>query len=154
MNAAASEIPMPLTIRAAALNDVPAIRAIEQRAPSASHWTADQYNKLIASGIVLVAEQAKILCGFITAQEVAGEWEIENVVVAPESLRQGIATNLIGEVIRRAHAVSASVIRLEARESNLAARSLYEKLNFQQKGTRPAYYRNPEEPAILYAMQL
>jgi hypothetical protein len=49
---------MPVAIRPAALNDVPAILAIEQQSPSAAHWTSEQYNKLVGSGVVLVAEEA------------------------------------------------------------------------------------------------
>jgi ribosomal-protein-alanine N-acetyltransferase len=145
---------MSFGIRSATLNDVPAIRALEQRAPSASHWTAGQYNNLIRSGIVLIAGQAEGLYGFISAQAVAAEWEIENVVVALEFLRRGIATELMREVIKRARLENASTIRLEVRESNQAARALYEKLNFRQEGRRPAYYRDPAEAAVVYALQL
>jgi hypothetical protein len=58
----------------------------QQQAPGAAHWTADQYSKLVDGGVVLVAEEAAEeagqLCGFVCAKGVAGEWEIENVVVA------------------------------------------------------------------------
>ena len=49
---------MPVAIRSAGLDDVPAILAIERQASGAAHWTAEQYNKLVGSGVVLVAEQA------------------------------------------------------------------------------------------------
>ena len=49
---------MPVAIRSARLNDVPAILAIERQAPGAAHWTSEQYNKLVGSGVVLVAEEA------------------------------------------------------------------------------------------------
>src|SRR5580704_14952641 len=93
---------MPVVIRSAALNDVPAILAIEQQAPGAAHWTADQYSKLVDSGVVLVADEAGQLCGFVCAKGVAGEWEIENVVVAAAFQRRGIASELVGELIQRA----------------------------------------------------
>src|SRR5450759_3069707 len=85
---------MLVAIRSAALDDLPAILAIEQPAPTASHWTSEQYNKLVGSGVVLVAEEAGKLCGFVCAKAVAGEWEIENVVVAAEFLGRGIANEL------------------------------------------------------------
>src|SRR4029077_6694679 len=93
---------MPVAIRSAALNDVPAILVIEQQAPRAAHWTAEQYKELVGSGVVLVAEEAGQLCGFVCAKAVAGEWEIENVVVAAEFLRSGIANELVRELIQRA----------------------------------------------------
>src|SRR6202521_508196 len=103
---------MPLAIRSAALNDVSAILSLEQQAPGAAHWRADQYNKLFDSGIILVAEETGKLCGFVCAQAVAGEWEIENVVVAAEFLRRGIAHELLRELIQRVAGEAASAILL------------------------------------------
>jgi ribosomal-protein-alanine N-acetyltransferase len=133
------------------MNDVPAILAIERQSPSAAHWTREEYNKLVGSGVVLVAEEADKLCGFACAQAVAGEWDIENVVVAAEFLRRGIADELLRELIQRAES-EAPAILLEVRESNLPARRLYEKHGFREVGRRRAYYREPVEDAILYAL--
>ena len=144
---------MPVAIHSAALNDVPAILALEQHAPSAAHWTSQQYQKLVGSGVVLVAEEAGTVCGFVCAQAVAGEWEIENVVVAAEFLRRGIADQLVRVLIQRAQSEAASALLLEVRESNLPARGLYEKHGFRQVGRRRAYYRYPVEDAILYALR-
>src|SRR5271169_2870469 len=148
---------MPVTIRSAALEDVPAILAIEHSAPEAAHWTSEQYNKLLDSGVVLVAEEAAEtagkLCGFVCAKAVAGEWEIENVAVSAEFLRRGIANELMRELIHRAKSDAASAILLEVRESNLPARRLYEKHGFRKVGRRLLYYGDPLEDAILYALR-
>ena len=147
---------MPVTIRSATLEDVPAILALEQSAPGAAHWTSEQYNKLVDSGVVLVAEEpekAGKLCGFLCAKAVAGEWGIENVAVSAELLRRGIANELVRELIHRATNDAASAILLEVRESNLPARGLYEKHGFREGGHRRAYYRDPVEDAILYALR-
>ena len=143
----------PVAIRSATLNDVPAILAIERQVASAAHWTAEQYNNLVHSGVVLLAEQAGEFCGFLCARIVAGEWEIENVMVAPEFLRRGIASELMGELIQRARDGHASAVLLEVRESNLAARGLYEKHGFREVGRRRLYYKVPEEDAVLYALR-
>jgi len=135
------------------LNDVPAILAIEQQAPTAAHWTTEQYNKLVEGGVVLVADEAGKLCGFICAQAGAGEWEVENVVVAAEFLRRGIANELVRELIKSAESEATSAILLEVRESNVPARRLYEKQGFREVGRRRAYYRDPAEDAILYALR-
>jgi ribosomal-protein-alanine N-acetyltransferase len=127
------------------------ILAIEQQSPKAAHWTSGQYQNLLDSGVVLVAEQAGKYCAFICAKRVVGEWEIENVVVSLENLRSGIATGLLNELIRRAKRESASAILLEVRESNEPARRLYEKNKFREVGRRRAYYCDPQEDAILYA---
>jgi ribosomal-protein-alanine N-acetyltransferase len=145
---------MPAAIRSAVLNDVPAILAIEQQAPGAAHWTCDQYNQLVSGGVVLVAEEARRLCGFVCAQAVAGEWEIQNLVVATGFLRRGIASELMRVLIQRAKNEAVSALLLEVRESNRAARTLYEKHRFREVGRRPAYYENPAEDAILYTLGL
>jgi ribosomal-protein-alanine N-acetyltransferase len=145
---------MPVAIRSAALNDVPAILAIERSAPRAAHWTSEQYTELLGSGIVLVAEDAGQISGFICAKAVAGEWEIENVVVGADFLRRGIANELLRELIQRAHSEAASAVLLEVRESNQPARLLYEKHRFLEVGRRRMYYKDPPEDAILYALRL
>jgi [ribosomal protein S18]-alanine N-acetyltransferase len=148
---------MPVVIRSAALNDVPAILAIEQQALGAAHWTPEQYSKLVGGGVVLVAEEAGEeagkLCGFVCATAVASEWEIENVVAAAAFLRRGIANKLVRNLIQRAENEAASAILLEVRESNLPARRLYEKHGFREVGRRRGYYRDPVEDAILYALR-
>ncbi len=144
---------MPIAIRSAVLNDVPAILAIELQAANAAHWTSKQYSKLLCSGIVLIAEEAGKLCGFICAKAVAGEWEIENVGVAADHLRRGIADELVRVLIQRASGEAASTILLEVRESNLPGRRLYEKHGFHEVGRRRGYYRDPVEDGILYALR-
>ncbi len=143
-----------VAIRFAVPNDVQTLLAIEQQAPGAAHWTLAEYTKLVSTEIVLVAEEAADLCGFVCAKTVAGEWEIENVVVAAEFLRRGVASALIHDLIRRAKSKSAAAILLEVRESNLPAQRLYQKFGFREVGRRRAYYQAPVEDAILYALKL
>jgi [ribosomal protein S18]-alanine N-acetyltransferase len=140
-------------IRSAAVDDIPGILAIERQAPNAAHWTPEQYNKSVEGGFVLVAEIAGQVCGFVCANAVAGEWEIENVVVGGEFLRRGVANELMRGLIQRAQDGFASAILLEVRESNVAARGLYRKYGFQEVGRRRAYYNLPPEDSILYALR-
>jgi len=158
---------MPVVIRTATLDDVPAMLAIERQAPNAAHWTSEQYNQLMGNGVVLVAEyttehapaprkkreERGTPCGFACAKVVANEWEIENVVVAAELHRRGIGDELLRHLIQRAQNEAASAILLEVRESNGPARRLYEKHGFREVGRRRSYYRDPAEDAILYALQ-
>jgi ribosomal-protein-alanine N-acetyltransferase len=143
---------MSLVIRSAALEDVRAILALERLAPSAAHWTTAQYNELVNSGVVLVAEESGRLCGFVCAKAVLGEWEIENIVVAAEFLRRGVASELMRALIQGAKSEAAPVIRLEVRESNLPARALYVRHGFREAGRRRSYYSGPDEDAILYSL--
>jgi ribosomal-protein-alanine N-acetyltransferase len=156
---------MSFAIRSATLADLPAILAIERQTGSAAHWTRDEYERLVKTGVVIVAEHVGeqpaepaaalpvgTLCGFVCAQAVGTDWELENIVVATEFLRQGIADQLMRRLIREAQTLAAGRILLEVRESNLAARSLYEKHAFRESGRRRNYYLNPQEDAILYVL--
>ena len=78
------------------------------------------------------------------------EWEIENVAIAPDARRRGLGTRLVGELLTMAQAQAASAVFLEVRESNHAARALYEKWAFVESGRRAKYYRDPEEDAIVF----
>ena len=42
------------------------------------------------------------------------------------------------------------MVTLEVRESNLAARSLYDSMGFVLAATRPGYYTDPPEGALIY----
>src|SRR5271166_4235814 len=142
--------------RSAIPDDIPTIRALEQQAESAAHWAEREYDALFAPGaptrIALIAmEEADIgqVRGFVIARCALDYWEIENVVVAREAQRLGIGTKLSRELLRRAHAEGDTSVLLEVRESNLAARKLYEKLGFSQQGRRNNYYHEPREDALL-----
>ena len=141
---------MPVSIRSAVLDDVPALLAIEQEAASAAHWTREQYARLVESEIVLVAEEAGNVSGFVCAKIVAGDWEIENLVVAQQCRRRGLGGAMLDELLRRARNDGGAAVWLEVRESNQPARRLYERYGFHETGRRRGYYRDPVEDAVLY----
>jgi ribosomal-protein-alanine acetyltransferase len=143
---------MSVSIRTAILDDIPDILVIEQAAPGAAHWSAEQYKSPVERGCLLVAESEGRFCGFLCFRVAAGEWELENVVVAQSSLRRGIADSLMRTLIACAQKAGASGIQLEVRESNLPARRLYEKHGFQEVGRRAQYYHDPLDDAILYTL--
>ncbi len=142
---------MPVSIRDAASADIPVILTIERAAPSAAHWSADQYTSRINNGSVIVAEEEGQICGFLCAHAAAGEWEIENVVVDEEFRRHGIAAALIQALLTKWESDGGVAVLLEVRESNAAARALYEASGFREVGRRRGYYRDPAADAILYA---
>ena len=133
---------------------------LERRCPTAAHWTGQQYEDLFGhSGqarLVLVAEQddASRLSGFLIARHVSPEWELENIVVAEECRGKGLGTQLMLAFLREAEKSNGESVFLEVRESNDAAKALYEKVGFRQTGRRKSYYTDPLEDAILYAKTL
>ena len=145
-----------MLIRHAIPGDISSIRALEQQADTAAHWTERGYDALFAAeapariALVAINESGTAqVSGFVIARCTFGEWEIENVVVAGADRRLGIGTKLIRELLLRAQAAGATSVLLEVRESNLAARGLYEKLGFSEKARRGNYYCDPPEDALL-----
>ena len=94
------------------------------------------------------------MLGFVAGRVLDNEWEIENIVVAGPARRRGFGTRLLGEFLELARCRGAQAVFLEVRESNLAARRLYEKWAFVQSGRRKLYYREPEEDAIVFRLGL
>ena len=132
------------------------MRTLEEQSEGAAHWAEREYDALFApdapSRIALVATNesgSTQLYGFVIARRAVDDWEIENVVVAREHRRLEIGTKLMGELLTQAHVGGATSVLLEVRESNLAARRLYEKLGFSQQGHRADYYSEPTEDALL-----
>ena len=141
-------------IRPAVAADIPALLALERCAVTASHWSAEQYGVAFSnsavSRIALVIEHESQIEGFLVARAVEHEWEIENLVVAGPARRRGHGTRLLGRFLDIAGNQGAHAVFLEVRESNWAARRLYQKCAFVESGVRRRYYREPEEDAIAY----
>ncbi len=69
--------------------------------------------------------------------------------MATTARRKGLGKRLLQALLDAARETKSSVF-LEVRESNAAARALYENAGFEQTGRRPSYYTSPLEDAILY----
>lgn len=97
----------------------------------------------------LIAEEDGAVCGYVGSQTVLDETDMMNIAVHPDCRRKGIAAALITELVSRLKARGSRVLRLEVRESNFSAITLYEALGFTQLGLRKNYYRNPKENALI-----
>jgi len=91
--------------------------------------------------------------GYICVWIIFEEIRFLNVAVHPEFRRQGLARQLIGETLRLAREDGCCRGMLEVRETNTAARNLYEAFQFRAYATRKSYYTNPTEDAILMTLE-
>lgn len=89
------------------------------------------------------------LVGYVVAWFVADEGEIANLAVAPEARGRGVGARLLDKALVEGRARGAAAIFLEVRDSNRAARQLYESRGFVEVGRRKGYYRRPVEDAIV-----
>jgi [ribosomal protein S18]-alanine N-acetyltransferase len=146
--------------RAATISDLESLLRLERASPTAAHWTEERYRQALepsagAERLVLVAEEgnagtAALLLGFLVAHHVGGEWELENIAIERSAQRHGLGRNLLDSLLTRARESNSRTVFLEVRESNSAARRLYERAGFELAGRRKAYYANPVEDAVLY----
>jgi ribosomal-protein-alanine N-acetyltransferase len=85
---------------------------------------------------------------------VADELHILNVAVHPDERRRGHAARLLEHILSEAKRNKVRVASLEVRMSNQAARALYRKFDFREVGTRPKYYADNGEDALLMDREL
>lgn len=98
---------------------------------------------------VLTARQEQSIMGYAVMQIVLDEGDIGNVAVLPEARQKGMGSALLDALIGIGREAGLTVLTLEVRESNSAARSLYARKGFVEVGRRPWYYDLPREDAIL-----
>ena len=89
------------------------------------------------------------IVGYLCAYLIFEELQLASVAVKEAFRRQGIARRLILEMICQARERGAKEFWLDVRESNAAARRLYERLGFREVYRRKSYYRKPKEDALV-----
>lgn len=142
-----------MIIRPATPADIRALLALERVCAGAAHWSEPQYFEMFSSphrNLVLVAEDAGAILGFVALFTAVPEWELGNIAVADAARRRGVGRTLIEAAQDVASAQGAEAIHLEVRESNATARALYRHVGFAESGRRRDYYHNPDEDAVLY----
>lgn len=147
-----------LRIRDANNRDLKKIMEIE-RASFNHPWSLDSFVRELSlpfSRLVIalpdINDNEKI-AGYLCRWMVADECHILNVAVHPKMRRLGVGAVLMRDAINEAKAKNAKIITLEVRRTNVAARGLYRKFNFQERRLRRNYY-GPGEDAIVMELKL
>ncbi len=91
----------------------------------------------------------EVVVAFCSCWLIFDELHIHTLAVHPDDRRRGYARTLLDFVLRDAVRQGARSATLEVRESNDAARRLYETAGFVVKARRPAYYEKPAEDALI-----
>jgi len=120
--------------------------------PEAAQWPNSDLLLASQKNLILrVAEEGGEVRGLIVFRIISDEAEILNLAVDSGRRRQGIASRLIEDVMAASKAAGVGRIFLEVRDSNVAARNLYARMGFTERGRRRQYYRNPAEDALVLA---
>ncbi len=105
-------------------------------------------------GFFLAAERLGQAIGYAGVWVFAGEAHIMNIAVDSAARRQGVGEALLLALLDRAVEQGARLAYLEVRPTNTSAIALYEKLGFLPYGSRPGYYADTGEHALLMARRL
>ncbi len=101
---------------------------------------------------VVLKDEDRVL-GYFLAQCVLDEMEILRIAVDPACRRKGYGRQILSTVKKMAFEQRIAWCYLEVRESNAAARCLYESSGFTSYGKRKGFYRQPDEDAVIMKAQ-
>ena len=137
------------TIRTLGYADLPQVIAIERRAFT-TPWSLAMFVLELSkpSGLCLAAiGERDTLLGYLICARYDTVWHLMNIAVDPALRRRGVARSLLEQMIERAG--RDREYTLEVRTSNAPAIALYERFGFRSAGTRPRYYRDNGEDAVI-----
>jgi len=139
----------PLEIRRLTYADLPELIAIERRA-FPTPWSLAMFVLELSkpASVCLAALRDGQMIGFLICSRYDTVWHIMNVAVDPDCRREGIASTLLTDLLRRIDGKGAR-FTLEVRESNTGAIDLYERFGFRAAGRRRRYYQDNGEDAVI-----
>lgn len=144
-----------LEIAAMSKETVGAVAEIEKEC-FASPWSLDSLASELSNPLAVfrtVQIDGKVV-GYAGMHHVVDEGYITNIAVLPDYRRLGAARALMDALLEYGRKNGLSMITLEVRESNAAARKLYRELDFADVGRRVNFYSRPAEDAVLMTREL
>lgn len=141
----------PVVVDPMRLDDVTAVHEIE-RLSFRTPWPAYAFEQELKGNRLaryVVARAGERVVGFAGLWMMVDEAHITTFGVHPDWRRQGIGRQLLVNLVELATAIGASRMTLEVRTSNAAAQALYRSFGFEVAGTRPRYYTDDGEDALV-----
>lgn len=137
-------------IRRAVLEDVEPLSELDRNCFSIP-WSRQSFADEIVNpmAIYYVAEGKSGIIGYCGFWSVAGEGQITNICTHPSFRRIGAARALLAAALKHASLLQLSLMTLEVRESNYAAKNLYAQFGFENIGRRKRYYSDNNEDAVI-----
>ena len=140
------------TIRRVERADLLSVVRIE-RACFSDPWPYDAFERLLDEPAFLVAERDGAVVGYVIADVTPNHGRdighVKDLAVHPETRGEGIGRALLRSALARLRGVGAAVVRLEVREGNAVARSLYADEGFEPIRRVSNYYRDGEDALVL-----
>ena len=99
-------------------------------------------------------DQSPAIIAYVFWRMVLTELHIIRIAVAQDFRSRGVATWLLQQCFKLTEQKDFDSVYIEVRPSNKAAIALYRKLGFDVIGTRPNYYPESNEDALVMKKQL
>ncbi len=160
--ARAELIATSVIVRPAVNDDIAAVSRIERESFS-DPWSVqslrtslnpERMRFLVARSVVANDGSETELLGYVIALLLSEEAEIADIAVSAAARRRGIGGLLLDAMLAEAASRGVLTMYLEVRESNSAARALYDSRRFREVGRRRGYYHRPSEDALLLRRDL
>ncbi|MBX2860806.1 MAG: ribosomal protein S18-alanine N-acetyltransferase [Vampirovibrio sp.] len=145
--------PDQLLIRRMRDADVPGIMEIESVSFGSHHWSEESFinemKNYLARYYSLVDKRDSRLIGYCGFWAVFDEAHVTTVAVRPEYRRNALGEVQLIHMMDQCMGQTIRWMTLEVRTSNYGAQNLYYKYGFSSAGTRPKYYQDNEEDALI-----
>lgn len=140
-------------IRRAKVEDIINIVTLENKVFHESLGETFLYNELMLNPYakIFIIEDKDIFVGYMGVR-IDDQAEMMNLAIDPKYHHQGYGSALLTYVLLDMKMLGVKSITLEVRESNMKARSFYEKCGFTYSHKRKNYY--PDEDAMVYIKEV
>jgi tRNA threonylcarbamoyl adenosine modification protein YeaZ/ribosomal-protein-alanine acetyltransferase len=132
--------------------DLTAVEALQRRSFT-NPWGAEaikwELENTDVARLYVLRDPGGALAAYCACWMVFDELHINSLAVEEALRRRGLARRLLQHVLADARRSGAKSATLEVRQSNHAARLLYEGLGFHVEGVRRDYYQDPREDALI-----
>lgn len=145
-----------LSIRAASIDDLDAIWAIEAAVFASEAWSREMMREeLTADHRVYLAlvDGAGAVRGYGGLLAVGAEGDVQTIALDPGSRGGGQGRRLMNALLDAGEGLGVREVFLEVRADNPVARGLYASLGFEEIGVRPRYYQPDGIDAIVMRLE-
>ena len=141
-----------LTIREAGRADLLAVFRIE-KAVFPQPWPFASFEQFLGNPGFLVATEEGAVVGYAIADVTTSAGRdlghLKDIAVHPKAQGRGVGRALLRRVLLSMTVGGANVVKLEVRESNDVAQSLYDDVGFERVRRVPGYYDDGEDAYVM-----
>jgi ribosomal-protein-alanine N-acetyltransferase len=121
-----------------------------------SPWSKELFEEELRRGAAhyFVVEEDRQVAGYMGYWEAPEEAHIINLAIAPAFRGKGLGQTMVERCLDFAAKRGAKLATLEVRDSNEAAKRLYEKCQFRFVAVRKKYYQDNQEDAIVMIREI